>query len=60
MSGLVLYFNNNRRLKSIERFSLKDGKKFDLSNEKTELRDEEKSLINKLFSNVGIGGTKIN
>lgn len=56
---LVLYFNKNKRLKKTQRFDLKDGRSFDLDVDTTQLKTEEKSLIVNLFSNVGLGGTRV-
>ena len=52
---LVLYFNKKKKLIKLKRFSLKDGKSFDLNTDATNLNTEERSLIANLFSNVGIG-----
>ena len=52
---LVLYFNKKKKLIKLKRFSLKDGKSFDLNTDATDLNTEERSLIANLFSNVGIG-----
>ncbi len=52
---LVLYFNKKKKLMKLKRFSLKDGKSFDLNTDATNLNSEERSLIANLFSNVGIG-----
>ena len=52
---LVLYFNKNKKLRKLKKFSLKDGKSFDLNTDATNLNTEERSLIANLFSNVGIG-----
>ena len=56
---LVLYFNKKKKLKKLSRFSLKDGKSFDLNTSDTTLNADERSLIATLFSNVGIGGARI-
>jgi len=55
---LVLYFNNKKKLRKLKKFSLKDGKSFDLNTDATDLNSEERSLIASLFSNVGIGGMR--
>ena len=55
---LVLYFNNKKRLRKLKKFSLEDGKSFDLNTDATDLNSEERSLIASLFSNVGIGGIR--
>ena len=55
---LVLYFNNKKKLRKLKKFSLKDGKSFDLNTDATNLNTEERSLIANLFSNVGIGGIR--
>ena len=52
---LVLYFNKKKKLIKLEKFSLKDGKSFDLNTDATNFNNEERSLIANLFSNVGIG-----
>ena len=52
---LVLYFNKKKKLIKLKKFSLKDGKSFDLNTDATNLNTEERSLIANLFSNVGIG-----
>ena len=52
---LVLYFNKKKKLIKLKRFSLKDGKSFDLNTDATNFNTEERSLIANLFSNVGIG-----
>jgi len=52
---LVLYFNKKKKLIKLEKFSLKDGKSFDLNTDATNFNTEERSLIANLFSNVGIG-----
>ncbi len=57
---LVLRFDKRKRLSKIENFSLADGKDFKLSNSDTDLSDKEKSLIANLFSNIGIGGVRLN
>ena len=55
---LVLYFNKKKKLRKLKKFSLKDGKSFDLNTNVTNLNIEEQSLIANLFSNVGIGGIR--
>ena len=55
---LVLYFNKKKRLKKLDRFNKNDGKYVDINTDGTRLRDEEKSLLAALFSNVGIGGVR--
>ena len=55
---LVLYFNKKKRLRKLKKFSLKDGKSFDLNTDATNLNTDERSLIANLFSNVGIGGIR--
>ena len=55
---LVLYFNKKKKLIKLEKFSLKDGKSFDLNTDATNFNNEERSLIANLFSNVGIGGIR--
>ena len=55
---LVLYFNKKKKLRKLEKFTLKDGKSFDLSPDTTDLNTEERSIIATLFSNVGIGGIR--
>ena len=57
---LVLHFDKRKRLSKIERFFLADGKEFNISSSDTDLSDKEKSLIANLFSNIGIGGVKMN
>ena len=57
---LVLRFNKRKRLSKIEKFSLTDGKDFEISKSYTNLSDKEKSLIANLFSNIGIGGVNLN
>ena len=57
---LVLRFNKRKRLSKIEKFSLTDGKDFEISKSYTNLSDREKSLIANLFSNIGIGGVNLN
>ena len=52
---LVLYFNKKKKLIKLKKFSLKDGKSFDLNTDATNFNNEERSLIANLFSNVGIG-----
>ena len=52
---LVLYFNKKKKLIKLKKFSLKDGKSFDLNTDATNFNTEERSLIANLFSNVGIG-----
>ena len=56
---LVLYFNNKKKLRKLKKFSLEDGKSFDLNTDATDLNSEERSLIASLFSNVGIGGIRV-
>ena len=56
---LVLYFNKKKKLRKLKKFSLKDGKSFDLNMGSTNLSTEERSLLATLFSNVGIGGSRI-
>ena len=55
---LVLYFNKKKRLKKLDRFNKNDGKYVDINMESTTLRDEEKSLLVAIFSNVGISGVR--
>ena len=55
---LVLYFNKKKRLKKLDRFNKNDGKYVDINMESTTLRDEEKSLLAAIFSNVGISGVR--
>ena len=57
---LVLRFDGRKRLRKIEKFSLSDGKDFDLSKSETSLNEEEKSIIRSFFSNVGLGGVRVN
>ena len=52
---LVLYFNKNKRLKKLDKFDQNDGKYIDLNKGSTKLMDEERSLLQAIFSNVGIG-----
>ena len=56
---LVLYFNKKKKLRKLKKFSLKDGKSFDMNMGSTNLSTEERSLLATLFSNVGIGGSRI-
>ncbi len=56
---LVLYFNKKKKLKRFEKFSLKDGKSFEMNTKTTDLNEEQRSLIATLFSNVGVGGIRI-
>ena len=55
---LVLYFNKKKRLKKLDRFNKNDGKYVDINTDGTRLRDEEKSLLAAIFSNVGISGVR--
>ena len=55
---LVLYFNKKKKLIKLKKFSLKDGKSFDLNTDDTNFNTDERSLIANLFSNVGIGGIR--
>ena len=57
---LVLRFDKGKRLSKIEKFSLADGKDFNISKSNTDLSEKEKSLIANLFSNIGIGGIGLN
>ncbi len=57
---LVLRFDKRKRLSKIERYSLTDGKDFSLSKNETNLSDRERSLIANLFSNIGLGGVRVN
>ena len=52
---LVLYFNKKKKLIKLKKFSLKDGKSFNLNTDATNFNTQERSLIANLFSNVGIG-----
>ena len=56
---LVLYFNKNQKLTKLNRFNLKDSKSFELNTGATKLNAEQRSLVATLFSNVGIGGSRI-
>ncbi len=56
---LILYFNKKQKLKRIEKFTLKDGKSFDINTNNTVLNAEQRSFISTFFSNIGIGGTRI-
>ncbi len=56
---LLLYFNRTKKLKKLNRFDLNDGKYVDLSAENTNLKDKERSLLSSIFSNVGIGGVRV-
>jgi hypothetical protein len=56
---LVLRFNQNKKLNKLEKFSLSDGKNFDLSNKETALDMREQSMIGSLFSNVGINNAVV-
>ena len=49
---LVLRFDKRKRLSEIERFSLTDGKNFEISKSYTNLSEREKSLIANLFKIV--------
>ena len=42
---LVLYFNKKKKLRKLKKFSLKDGKSFDLNMGSTNLSTEERSLL---------------
>ena len=55
---LVLYFNKKKRLKKLDRFNKNDGKYVDINTDSTRLRDEEKSFLAAIFSNVGISGVR--
>ena len=55
---LVLYFNQKKRLKKLDRFNENDGKYVDINTGSTRLKDEEKSLLAAIFSNVGISGVR--
>ena len=55
---LVLYFNKKKRLKKIDKFNQNDGKYIALNKGSTKLKDKEKSLLEAIFSNVGIGGVR--
>ena len=55
---LVLYFNKKNKLKKLDKFNLDDGKYVDLNTSATKLIDKEKSLLETIFSNVGIGGVR--
>ena len=55
---LVLYFNKKKRLKKLDRFNKNDGKYVDINTGSTRLKDEEKSLLAAIFSNVGISGVR--
>ena len=55
---LVLYFNKRKRLKKLDRFNKNDGKYVDINTDSTRLRDEEKSFLAAIFSNVGISGVR--
>ena len=57
---LVLRFDGRKRLRKIEKFSLSDGKDFNLSKSETSLNEKEKSIIRSFFSNVGVGGVGFN
>ena len=56
---LVLYFNKKKKLKKVEKFNLKDGKSFQMNKDTTDLSADQRSLIAKLFSNIGVSGVKI-
>ena len=56
---LVLYFNKKKKLKKLEKFNLKDGKSFQVNTDTTNLTADQRSLITRLFSNIGIGGVKL-
>ena len=56
---LVLYFNKKKKLKKLEKFNLKDGKSFQINKGTTTLNAEQRSLIATLFSNIGVGGVRI-
>ena len=55
---LLLYFNKKKKLTKVNKFDLNDGKYVDLSADNTKLKDEERSLLSSIFSNVGIGGVR--
>ena len=55
---LLLYFNKKKKLTKFNTFDLNDGKHVDLSADNTNLKDEERSLLSSIFSNVGIGGVR--
>ena len=56
---LVLYFNKKKKLKRLEKFNLKDGKSFQMNKGTTTLNADQRSLIETLFSNIGVGGVRI-
>ena len=56
---LVLYFNKKKRLKKLDKFNKNDGKYIDINTGTTKLKDDQKSLLAEIFSNVGIGGVKV-
>ena len=56
---LVLYFNKKKKLKKLEEFNLKDGKSFQMNTHTTTLNAEQRSLVATLFSNIGVGGVRI-
>ena len=53
---LVLYFNKKKRLKKLDKFNKNDGKYIKINTGTTKLKDNEKSLLAAIFSNVGIRG----
>ena len=56
---LVLYFNKKKKLKKLDMFDLNDGKYVNLSADKTNLGNKERSLLSSIFSNIGIGGVRV-
>ena len=56
---LLLYFNKKKKLKKLDEFDLNDGKYVDLSEDNTNLKDRERSLLSSIFSNVGVGGVRV-
>ena len=56
---LVLYFDKKKRLKKIDKFNQNDGRYIALNKDATKLKDNEKSSLAAIFSNVGIGGVRV-
>ena len=55
---LVLYFNEKKKLKKLDKFNLDDGKYVDINTSTTNVNDKDKSFLASIFSNVGIGGVR--
>ncbi|MGO9483847.1 MAG: outer membrane protein assembly factor BamE [Rhodomicrobium sp.] len=54
---VAIYFNNKDRVEQVANYGLKDGKVFDFVKRETPGYSKDRSLVNELFRDIGMGPT---